>query len=133
LWLRATKSVLAAPGTRVAAWLRLGNNPRVRIADEDGKPIEKVYLALTDSEAKQLHDFLEQLMDSAGKSFHAHVVDDRFGSTTNRNASKTRSRSTALTTIRLSFRCSAALSEAVAASAGFAGARPLRLGFEGAV
>ncbi|HEY8777923.1 MAG TPA: hypothetical protein VIM23_03165 [Gaiellaceae bacterium] len=50
----------------------------MRIADEDGKPLDKVYLALTDSEAKQLHDFLEQLMDPPHASFHAHVLDDRF-------------------------------------------------------
>lgn len=50
----------------------------MRIADAEGNQLDQVYIALTDSEAKQLHDFLEQLM--AEKSFHAHVMDDRFWS-----------------------------------------------------
>jgi hypothetical protein len=50
----------------------------VRIADEDGKPLNAVYLALTDFEARQLHDFLEQLMEPAEKGFHAHITDERF-------------------------------------------------------
>jgi hypothetical protein len=50
----------------------------VRIADGDGKPLDTVYLALTDAEAKQLHDFLEQLMEPAEEGWHAHVMDDRF-------------------------------------------------------
>lgn len=50
----------------------------MRIVDENGHELDRVYLALTDAEAKQLHDFLEQLM--VEKSFHAHVMDDRFWS-----------------------------------------------------
>ena len=50
----------------------------MRIADANGNALDRVYVALTDSEAKQLHDFLEQLM--VEESFHAHVVDDRFWS-----------------------------------------------------
>jgi hypothetical protein len=48
----------------------------MRIADENGNQLDRVYIALTDSEAKQLRDFLEKLM--VEKSFHAHVMDDRF-------------------------------------------------------
>jgi len=58
----------------------LRKNPGVRIADEHGQPLNAVYIALTDAEAKQLHDYLEQLMEPAEKGFHAHVMDDRFWS-----------------------------------------------------
>ncbi len=63
-----------------ATFVGLGarNLRAVRIADADGNQLDQVYIALTDSEAKQLHDFLEQLM--VEKSFHAHVMDDRFWS-----------------------------------------------------
>jgi hypothetical protein len=57
----------------------LRHNQDVRIADEHGNQLDRVYIALTDSEAKQLHDFLEQLM--VEKPFHAHVMDDRFWTT----------------------------------------------------
>ena len=50
----------------------------MRIADANGNALDRVYVALTDTEAKQLHDFLEQLM--VEEAFHAHVVDDRFWS-----------------------------------------------------
>jgi hypothetical protein len=50
----------------------------MRLTDENGYELDCVYVALTDSEPKQLHDFLEQLM--AEKSFHAHVMDNRFWS-----------------------------------------------------
>jgi hypothetical protein len=50
----------------------------MRIEDDDRKQLDRVYIALTDSEAKQLHDFLEQLM--VERPFHAHVMDDRFWS-----------------------------------------------------
>ncbi len=50
----------------------------MRIVDENGRELDRVYIALTDSEAKELHDSLEQLMVET--SFHGHVMDERFWS-----------------------------------------------------
>jgi len=48
----------------------------MRIVDEDGRELDRIYLALTASEAKELHDWLEQLI--VDPSIHAHVMDERF-------------------------------------------------------
>jgi hypothetical protein len=50
----------------------------MRIEDEHGNELERVYLALTDAEAGELRDGLEQLL--VEKPFHAHVMDERFWS-----------------------------------------------------
>src|SRR5256885_16300797 len=41
----------------------------MRLVDEQGNQLDRVYVALTDSEAEQLRDFLEQLVEEPG--FHA--------------------------------------------------------------
>jgi len=46
----------------------------VRIADANGNLLDPISIAPTDTEAKQLHDFLEQLV--VEKAFHAHVRGD---------------------------------------------------------
>jgi hypothetical protein len=50
----------------------------MRITDERGSPLHRVYLALTDGEAKELRDYLEQLVATSEKGWHAHVYDERF-------------------------------------------------------
>lgn len=49
----------------------------MRIADENGNPLDCVYLAPTDTEAKELRDYLNQLV-TREKGWHAHVYDERF-------------------------------------------------------
>ena len=40
--------------------------------------LDRVYLALTDSEAKELRDGVHGLVKTREKSWHVHVVDERF-------------------------------------------------------
>jgi hypothetical protein len=46
----------------------------VQITDNEGKPLSSVYLALTDSEARELIAALSSL-ESAQEGWHAHVSD----------------------------------------------------------
>ncbi len=52
----------------------------MRITDEKGNPLDRVYLALNDAEAKELRDHLEELVKTSEKGWHAHVMDERFWS-----------------------------------------------------
>jgi hypothetical protein len=49
----------------------------MRIRDGEGKALDKVYLALSDEEAKQLADYLKQMLTEE-KGWHAHVSDPSF-------------------------------------------------------
>lgn len=49
----------------------------MRINDSEGKPLSSVYLALTDSEARELIGALTTLL-SAQKGWHEHVSDGEY-------------------------------------------------------
>jgi hypothetical protein len=53
----------------------------MRITDDNGRALHGVYLALTDPEARELRDHLEELLETREKGWHAHVMDERFYST----------------------------------------------------
>jgi hypothetical protein len=55
-----------------------GDTAEMRIADDKGKPLDGVYLALADVEAKELRDCLEELVKTSEKGWHAHVMDERY-------------------------------------------------------
>jgi hypothetical protein len=50
----------------------------VRIADADGNPLTKVYLALTRPEAKELRDALDDLETTTESGWHVHVHDAEY-------------------------------------------------------
>jgi hypothetical protein len=50
----------------------------MRITDENHNPLTRVHLALTDAEAKELRDYLDALVKTREKGWHAHVMDERF-------------------------------------------------------
>ena len=52
----------------------------MRITDGNGRGLDRVYLALTDSEAKELRDGLDELVKAREKGCHVHVMDERFWS-----------------------------------------------------
>jgi hypothetical protein len=54
-------------GNVTRAMSRWGDTPEMRIADEKGNPLDCVYLALTDAEAKELRDSLQQLVTTSEK------------------------------------------------------------------
>jgi hypothetical protein len=48
----------------------------MRIHDARGEPLEKVFVALTQSEAKELRDALGELVETGEKGAHWHVMDE---------------------------------------------------------
>ena len=50
----------------------------VRITDDKGNALHDVYLALTDPEARELRDHLEELLNTREKGWLAHTMDERF-------------------------------------------------------
>jgi cellobiose-specific phosphotransferase system component IIA len=50
----------------------------MRITDEQGNALSHIYVALTDAEAKELRDGLDELVKTREKGWHAHVMDERF-------------------------------------------------------
>jgi hypothetical protein len=45
----------------------------MRITDSDEKPLDRVYLALTDNEARELRDALDDLLKTDEAGWHGHV------------------------------------------------------------
>jgi hypothetical protein len=45
----------------------------MRISDSDGKPLASINLALSDSEARELRDALEDLLTTDEDGWHVHV------------------------------------------------------------
>jgi hypothetical protein len=54
--------------------------PAMRITGENGCDLDRVFLALTDAEAKELRDGLDELVKTREKGWHVHVTDERFWS-----------------------------------------------------
>ena len=52
----------------------------MRIADTQRNELDSIYLALTDAEARELRDGLNELLNTREEGWHAHVMDERFGS-----------------------------------------------------
>jgi hypothetical protein len=50
----------------------------MRITDSDGKPLEKVNLALSEVEARELRDALGDLLATREPGWHSHVADGDF-------------------------------------------------------
>jgi hypothetical protein len=49
----------------------------MRITDSKRNDLDGVYLALTDAEARELRDGLDELLRTRESGWHAHVVDER--------------------------------------------------------
>jgi hypothetical protein len=52
----------------------------MRITDSQKNELDGVYLALTDAEARELRDGLNELLNARENGWHAHVMDERFWS-----------------------------------------------------
>jgi hypothetical protein len=52
----------------------------MRITDSHKKELGGVYLALTDAEARELRDGLDELLSTRENGWHVHVMDERFWS-----------------------------------------------------
>jgi hypothetical protein len=50
----------------------------VKITDAQGQPLGSVYLALSDAEARELIDALNELIATKQTDWHAHVSDPSF-------------------------------------------------------
>jgi hypothetical protein len=49
----------------------------MRITDSQKNELDGVYLALTDAEARELRDGLNELLSTRENGWHAHVMDER--------------------------------------------------------
>jgi hypothetical protein len=49
----------------------------MRITDSKRNELDGIYLALTDAEARELRDGLDELLSTRENGWHAHVVDER--------------------------------------------------------
>jgi hypothetical protein len=49
----------------------------MRITDSQKNELDRVYLALTDAEARELLDGLNELLKTREFGWHAHVMDER--------------------------------------------------------
>jgi hypothetical protein len=52
----------------------------MRISDSKRNELDGVYLALTDAEARELRDGLDELLNTRENGWHVHVADQRFWS-----------------------------------------------------
>ena len=52
----------------------------MRITDSKRNELDGVYLSLTDAEARELRDGLNELLNTREEGWHAHVMDERFWS-----------------------------------------------------
>ena len=50
----------------------------MRITDSQKNELDGVYLALTDAEARELRDGLDDLLRTREEGWHVHVMDERF-------------------------------------------------------
>lgn len=50
----------------------------MRISDGAGSTPSAIYVALTDAEARELRDGLNELLETTEVGWHVHVMDERF-------------------------------------------------------
>jgi hypothetical protein len=50
----------------------------MRISDGAGENPSAIYVALTDAEARELRDGLNELLETTEAGWHVHVMDERF-------------------------------------------------------
>jgi hypothetical protein len=50
----------------------------MRITDDAGNNPSAIYVALSDAEARELRDGLNELLGTTEAGWHVHVVDERF-------------------------------------------------------
>jgi hypothetical protein len=50
----------------------------VRISDGEGNKLSTIYIGLTDAEARELRDGLNELLETTEAGWHVHIVDERF-------------------------------------------------------
>ena len=51
------------------------HNRRMRIHDDNGNKLDKVYVALTDIEARQLISYLQDLVETREYGWHEHLME----------------------------------------------------------
>jgi len=56
-------------------------NRAVRISDGESNRLSTIYIALTDSEARELRNGLNELLETVEPGWHIHIVDERFWAT----------------------------------------------------
>ena len=70
------QSALLAPDP--GWWNRLPQSALVRISNGEGSKLSAIYIALTDAEARELRDALNELLETTEAGWHVHVMDERF-------------------------------------------------------